>query len=81
MPEIRVEAPNAIAASDLTWHLTEHAEVTEIDGRHWVLIDASHGVLAVFSAIREWLVSQRLESVEVHVDGVRHTIFAAESGS
>jgi hypothetical protein len=75
MLEIRVEAPNAVSASALTWHLNEHAEVSEIDGSHWVIIEASHGTLSVFSAIREWLVSEALESVEVRVDGIGQTIF------
>jgi hypothetical protein len=74
MLEIRVKAPNSILASELTWHLSEHAEIAEVDGIHWVVIDASHGVLPVFSSIREWLELRNLESVEVHVDGVRHTI-------
>lgn len=74
MLEIRVEAPNASSASDLTWLLAEHAKVVEIEGSYWVLIHANHGVASVFSTVRDWVVLQGLETVGVHLDGVRHTI-------
>jgi hypothetical protein len=76
MSVIRVKAPDSISASELTWHLSEHSTVAEISGSYWVLIDASHGSMAVFVAIRGWLGLQGLESIDAYVGDVRHTIHA-----
>jgi len=73
--EIRVDVPDALTGSDLTWHLTDHAVVVEgEDGGYCVRVLAAAGVGRVLSQIRNWLVLQRVAEVVVHVGDERFTL-------
>jgi len=73
--EIRVDVPDALAGSDLTWHLTDHAVVVEgEDGRCSVRVLPAAGVGRALSQIRNWVVLQRVDEVVVHVGDERYTL-------
>ena len=75
MTEIRVDVPNPLTASDLTWHLTDHAVVVEgEDGGCSVRVLAGAGVNRVLSQIRNWVVLHRVDEVVVHVGEERYTL-------
>jgi hypothetical protein len=74
LTEIRVDVPDALTGSDLTWHLTDHAVVEEGDGSCTVRVLASAGVGRVLSQIRNWVVTERVGEVVVHVGDERYTL-------
>ena len=75
MTEIRVDVPDALTGSDLTWHLSDHAIVVEGEhGSFSVRVLATASVGKVLSQIRNWVVLQRVEEVVVHVGDERYTL-------
>jgi hypothetical protein len=75
MTEIRVDVPDALTGSDLTWHLSDHAVVVEGDhGSYSVRVSATGGVGKVLSQIRNWVLLQRVDEVVVHVGDERYTL-------
>ena len=75
MTEIRVDVPDAMSGSDLTWHLSEHAELLEnADGTYAVRVVVNGSVGSVLSQIRNWVVLQRVDEAIVHVGEERYTL-------
>ena len=75
MTEIRVDVPDALTGSDLTWHLSDHAVmVDDGHGSCSVRVSATAGVGKVLSQIRNWVLLQRVDEVVVHVGDERYTL-------
>jgi len=72
--EIRVEVPDALVASDLTWHVQERAEIFR-GARHTVRFSVPpEDVDAALAAVRAWLVLRGLGSVVVELGEERLTL-------
>ena len=73
--EIKVVVPDAFAASDLTWYLTESASVgVSDDGIYTVHVQAGENIRRVLAEIRVWLRLHHVASVVVHVADERSTL-------
>ena len=78
MLEIRVEVPDASAASDLSSHLNEqngdHGATVESDSAHSVVLQANGDASAVLSLISNWIASRSLDNVAIQLNGIRYTV-------
>ena len=77
--EITIVVPDALAASDLTWHLDASARVSQnAEGAYVVHVQVGENVKHVMADIRNWLKLNQVGAVVVHVGDDAHTL-AAES--
>jgi hypothetical protein len=80
VPQVRIELPDASAASDLQSHLGDRdqdSSLVSADGVYGVLVQANGNFPKVLTAIRDWVALKSMGTVPVDVDGTRYTISAA----